>query len=201
MKFTTLLGSARKKGNTAKVLGWIEEELVNQGHEVSRITLHDKAIHCCLACAKCKESPDAIDCVQKDDAIEIMEQMIAADGVVFASPLYFWGFSAQIKALIDRSYSLVTKYHQPGHTSLMKGKRIGLLVTGAGTYENNAEGVFTAFDRLSDFYLTRKIRQAVRGPMHHRRPDAGGCETQGRCHGAVDGGMKFQAERLKGKSY
>lgn len=156
MKFTTLLGSARKKGNTAKVLGWIEEELVNEGHEVNRITLDDKAIHCCLACAKCKENPDAIDCVQKDDAIEIMEQMIAGDGVVFASPLYFWGFSAQIKALIDRSYSLVTQYHQPGHTSLMQGKRIGLLVTGAGVYENNAEGVFTAFDRLSDFYLAGK---------------------------------------------
>ncbi|GAI89402.1 unnamed protein product, partial [marine sediment metagenome] len=64
-----------------------------------------------------------------------MEQMIASEVVLFASPIYFWGFSAQIKALIDRGYSLVTNYHKPGWTSLLKGKSIGLLVTGADPYE------------------------------------------------------------------
>jgi multimeric flavodoxin WrbA len=48
-----------------------------------------------------------------------MAQMISSDAVLFASPIYFWGFSAQIKVLIDRGYSLVTNYHKPGHTSLM----------------------------------------------------------------------------------
>jgi hypothetical protein len=61
-----------------------------------------------------------------------------------------------MKALIDRGYSLVTNYHKPGHTSLMEGKRIGLLVTGADAYEENAEGMFTAFDRIVDFLLARK---------------------------------------------
>ena len=156
MKFTTLLGSARKKGNTATVLGWVEAELVSQGHAVNRITLNDKTIHGCLGCARCKETPDQIACVQPDDAIGIMEQMIASDGVLFASPLYFWGFSAPLKALIDRCYSLVTSYHQPGHTSLMQGKAVGLLVTGAGVYENNAEGVFSAFERIADFFMAGK---------------------------------------------
>ena len=99
---------------------------------------------------------DEIACVQNDDAIDIMEQMISSDVVLFASPIYFWGFSAQIKVLIDRSYSLVTNYHKPAHTSLMKGKRIGLLATGADPYEQNAEGMFTAFDRIVDFLLARK---------------------------------------------
>lgn len=63
---------------------------------------------------------------------------------------------AQIKALIDRCYSLVTNYHKPGHTSLMEGKRIGLLVTGADVYEENAEGLFTAFNRFAGFLLARK---------------------------------------------
>ena len=70
--------------------------------------------------------------------------------------MYFWGFTAQMKALIDRCYALVTNYHQPGHTSLMAGKRIGLLVTGADGFEQNAEGMFSAFDRFADFLLAGK---------------------------------------------
>ena len=156
MQITTLLGSAKKKGNTATVLGWVEEELKSMGHDVERIYLNNKSIRGCLGCAKCRENPDEIACVQKDDTIDIMEQMISSEVVLFASPVYFWGFSSQIKALIDRGYSLVTNYHKPGHTSLMKGKRIGLLVTGADAYEENAEGLFTAFDRIVDFLLAKK---------------------------------------------
>ena len=156
MQITTLLGSARKKGNTATVLGWVEEEFNSLGHEVERIYLNNKSINGCLGCAKCRENPDEIACVQKDDAIDIMEQMISSDVVLYASPIYFWEFSAQIKALIDRGYALVTNYHKPGHTSLMKGKRIGLLITGADAYENNAEGMFVAFDRIVDFLMAKK---------------------------------------------
>ena len=156
MQITTLLGSARKKGNTATVLGWVEEELKSLGHEVERIYLNNKSIGGCLGCDKCGENPDEIACVQKDDAIDIMEQMIASEVILYASPIYFWGFPAQIKALIDRGYSLVTNYHKPEWTSLLKGKRIGLLVTGEDPYRDNAEGMFTSFDRVVDYYLARK---------------------------------------------
>jgi len=156
MRITTLLGSAKKKGNTATVLGWVEEELKALGHDAQRIYLNNKSIGGCLGCDKCGENPDEIACVQKDDAIDILQQMISSEGVLFASPIYFWGFPAQIKALIDRGYSLVTNYHKPGHTSLLKGKRIGLLVTGADPYEDNAEGMFAAFDRVVEYYLARK---------------------------------------------
>jgi len=156
MKITALLGSAKKKGNTATVLGWVKEELESLGHTVETIYLNNKSINGCLGCAKCRENPDEIACVQHDDTIDIMHQMISSDAVLFASPIYFWGFSAQIKALIDRGYSLVTNYHKPGHTSLMKDKRIGLLVTGADAYEDNAEGLFTAFDRIVGFWLAVK---------------------------------------------
>ncbi len=153
MKVLTLLGSAKKKGNTATALTLIEKELETKGHEVEHVYLNSKNIKGCLGCNKCREFPEEIACVQKDDANEILEKMIAADAVLFTSPIYFWGFTAQIKALIDRSYALVTQYHQPDHTSLMKGKRIGLLTTGGGAFENNAEGTFIAFDKLSKFLI------------------------------------------------
>lgn len=163
MQITTLLGSARKKGNTATVLGWVEEELKSRGHEVERIYLNNKSIGGCLGCDKCGENPDEIACVQEDDAIDIMEKMIASEAILYASPIYFWGFPAQIKALIDRGYALVTNYHKAGWTSLLKGKRIGLLVTGADPYEENAEGMFTTFDRVVDYYLAKKSGQLYVG--------------------------------------
>jgi multimeric flavodoxin WrbA len=163
MKITTLLGSAKKKGNTATVLGWVEEELQAAGHSVERIYLHNKSINGCMGCAKCREHADKIACIQKDGAPEIMEKMIAADVVLYATPIYFWGFSAQIKALIDRGYALVTNYHQPNQTSLMKGSRVGLLTTGADEYENNAEGMFTAFDRIVDFLMAEKAGELYIG--------------------------------------
>ena len=156
MQITTLLGSPKKKGNTATVLGWVEEGLKSIGHDVERIYLNNRSIGGCLGCAKCRENPDEIACVQKDDAVEILEKMISSGAVLFASPIYFWGFTVQIKALIDRGYAMVTNYHKPGHTSLLEGKRIGLLVTGADAFEDNAEGMFTAFDRIVDFLLAKK---------------------------------------------
>ncbi len=153
MQVTTLLGSAKKKGNTATVLSWVEEEMKSLSHDVERIVLNEKTIGGCLGCAKCKDYPDEIACVQKDDAINIMEKMVSSDVVLYASPIYFWGFSAQMKALIDRCYALTTNYHRQDHTSLMRGKRIGLLVTGGGPYENNVEGLFTAFHRIAKFLL------------------------------------------------
>ncbi|SCY39776.1 flavodoxin family protein [Desulfoluna spongiiphila] len=152
MKILTLLGSARKKGNTACILGWVEEELKALGHEVERVDLGNKKINGCLGCAKCKENTKAIDCIQKDDAEGVLEKMIAADVTLFTSPAYFWGFTAQVKALMDRSWSLVSGFHTPKHTSLVEGKSQALLVTGGGQYDNNVEPLFTAFGRLRSFY-------------------------------------------------
>jgi multimeric flavodoxin WrbA len=163
MKIITLLGSAKKKGNTATVLGWVEEELQAAGHAVERVYLHTKAVNGCMGCAKCREHADKIACIQKDDAPEIMEKMIAADVVLYASPLYFWGFSAQIKALIDRGFALVTNYHQPNQTSLLEGRRVGLLATGGGSFENNAEAMFTAFDRIVGFLMAEKAGELYVG--------------------------------------
>ncbi len=150
MKVTILQGSARKKGNTARVIGWVEEELLSQGHEVENIYLNSQSLNGCMGCAKCKEKPDTIGCIQKDDVPEILGKIVSSQLVIFASPLYFWGVSAQIKAVIDRTYSLYTNYHQPDHASLVQGQRQALLVTGAGPFEDNAEGVFTAFGRMQN---------------------------------------------------
>lgn len=152
MKISILQGSPRAKGNTAQVVSWMREEMAGLGHDVELVSLVDKDMKGCLACAKCKADGSDINCVQDDDAIGVLETMIASDLVVLASPLYFWGVSAQLKTVIDRSYSLYVQYHQPDHASLMEGKKLALVLTGGGPLENNAEAAITAFQRLNKPY-------------------------------------------------
>ncbi|MBI9087881.1 MAG: flavodoxin family protein [Desulfobacterium sp.] len=152
MKIITLMGSSKKKGNTATILGWVEEHLQAMGHEVKSIYLHSKEINPCLGCAKCKEDPTQVACIRNDDGLEILKKMTQADLTLFASPLYFWGLTSPTKAIMDRSYSLVTNYHKPDHASLVEGRRQALLVTGGSDFTDNAEPAFTAYNRLVNFY-------------------------------------------------
>lgn len=164
MKTLILMGSPRKKGNTARVLGWIKDELVMIGHSVESIYLNGKNVKGCLSCASCKDKSEIMACIQTDDTPEILQKMARADLLIFASPLYFWGFSAQIKAVIDRTYSLYKNYHQPDHSSLIEGKKTALLITGGGPFKNNAEPVFTAFDRMQKPWKTQKVGELYIGP-------------------------------------
>lgn len=148
MNVLILQGGARKKGNTATVEGWVTDELTTLGHEIESVFLHNREIKGCLACGKCKESMETVNCTQKDDAIELLDKMVAADLVLFTSPLYFWGVAGPLKCFIDRTFSLYVNYHKPDHASLVEGQRQAILVTGGGPYENNVEPTFTAFARL-----------------------------------------------------
>lgn len=150
MKITTILGSPRRNGNTAKVLSRFEE-LVAQKHEVHRINIVSHKVNGCLGCGTCLKSYDEPGCVQKDDALVIFERMRQSDVIVYASPLYCWDFSAQMKALIDRHFCLVKGYGTPGCKSLVRGKRAALLVTCDGPIENNADLIQEVFDRVCDY--------------------------------------------------
>ncbi|UCG59943.1 MAG: flavodoxin family protein [Phycisphaerales bacterium] len=150
MKVTTILGSPKKNGNTAKVLGLFEEQIA-QDHNVDRITVATSSIKGCLGCHACQKVPDEPGCVQKDDALPIFERMMSSDVVIYASPLYCWGFSSQMKALLDRHFCLVTGYGTPDYKSLVQDKNVALLVTCAGPVENNTDLIQTMFDRMSDW--------------------------------------------------
>ena len=150
MKITTILGSPRMKGNTAKVLG-LFEELAAEDHEVDRIDLASCEVEGCLGCNACQGEPDEPGCVQEDEAVAIFDRMLSADVIVYATPLYCWGFSSQMKALLDRHYCLVTGYGSPEYKSLLQGKRLALLVTCEGPIEDNADLIQVVFDRMSAY--------------------------------------------------
>jgi multimeric flavodoxin WrbA len=154
MKVLTIFGGSRLRGNTATVLGWLEEALRAHGHTVTRVNLTELSIRGCTGCWACAESMTEPACVVEDDANAVFKKMIASDGIVFASPLYMWGFSGQLKTFIDRTCCLVKAYDSPQYTSLVGDKRAALLMTCAGPIEKNAELAreqyhrYTAYTRL-----------------------------------------------------
>jgi multimeric flavodoxin WrbA len=156
MKITTILGSPKKKGNTATVLGQFEK-IMEKNHQINRINLKDKNINGCRGCGACRKKPDEIGCVQKDDAISVFEQMLDSDLIIYASPLYCWDFTAQLKALIDRHFCMVKAFNLPdNHVSFLENKKVALLVTCGGPVENNADVIQTVFERVA-FYIKAKI--------------------------------------------
>lgn len=161
MKIVTVLGSPRKKGNTAKVLGLFEDSVTAKGHDIDRINITSYNLKGCLACDKCQSIVDEPGCVQKDDMLSLFNRMMIADAVVYATPLYWWGFTAQIKTLIDRQYCLVKNYDTPEFKSFLKGKREALLVTCADTIENNADLIPVLFQRKCDYTASNAIGKYI----------------------------------------
>ncbi|HEY9075048.1 MAG TPA: flavodoxin family protein [Anaerolineaceae bacterium] len=155
MHILTILGSPRKKGNTAAVLGAFEA-LAAARHTIERIHITDYHVQGCLGCDVCQHTPDAPGCKQKDDALIILERMMAADLVVYASPLYVWDVTAQLKALMDRHYCLV-KWNAGESRSLVAGKPVMLLITCGGGVENNADLVQEIFRREMEYAGCRVV--------------------------------------------
>ncbi len=151
MIVATIMGSPRKRGNTATVLGLFESLLTANGHKVDRINIVDYEIEGCVGCQTCQEERHELGCIQNDDAMEIFKRLMAADAVVYASPLYTYSFPAQMKALVDRQNCLVKAYDTPGCIALLKGKRTALLVTCGGPVEENADLIQAAFERESKY--------------------------------------------------
>ena len=75
-------------------------EAEREGAKTELITLAQKEIKPCDACDSCKKTGK---CHIKDDLQPILEKMLAADGIILATPVYFGSATPQIKALIDRS--------------------------------------------------------------------------------------------------
>lgn len=107
MKILMLLGSPHKRGTSAKLADRFEAGAVAAGHTVERFDAARANVGYCKGCYYCRKHDG--DCVQKDDMTPLLgaEGKIAqADMIVFVTPLYYFGMSAQLKSVLDRFYAL-----------------------------------------------------------------------------------------------
>ncbi len=106
MKILGISGSPRKKGNTVAMLTEALNAAKAEGAEVELYSVAGKNIQPCDGCWACVKTGQ---CHIKDDMDALLDKIIAADGLILGTPVYFWGMTAQLKAIIDRSIPLGPK--------------------------------------------------------------------------------------------
>ncbi len=104
-----LHGSARRQGNTAQLVQAFVRGAEAAGHQVTVLSIATLNIHPCIGCERCAAAPDHA-CFQKDDMTQVYAALAQADTLIVASPVYFYGISAQLKALIDRLHTPLAQY-------------------------------------------------------------------------------------------
>jgi multimeric flavodoxin WrbA len=95
-----IVGSPRRGGNTERLTKEALQAASEEGAETELITLAGKEIKPCDGCRQCREKK--IDCHIKDDLGPIFHKVLAADGLILATPVYVGSATAQTKAFIDR---------------------------------------------------------------------------------------------------
>lgn len=140
MKILILTGSPRKNGNSNTLVDNFAKGAKEKGHEVVRFDSSFKNVHPCTACNHCGMERD---CVFQDDFNFVKENIVDADMVVFATPMYYFGISAQLKAVIDRFYSINEKIHKP--------KKSALFMTYADTRAIEAEPIKKHYETLLNY--------------------------------------------------
>jgi len=133
MKIVGILGSSRKNGNTEILLDLALEEAQKNGAGISKLPLRNKTIAPCNGCMKCAETGL---CVIKDDMQEIYNAMLDSEGIIWATPVYFWSMSGQTKTVMDRTFALTYPRLQ------LKNKVGGLIMVAGGRGCMNTANVF-----------------------------------------------------------
>ena len=100
-KVLILSGSPRKGGNSDILCDEVLRGAREAGHQVEKVRVAEKKIAPCLGCYYCTAHDG--ECVRRDDMAGLLQQMIDADVIVLASPVYFYSIDAQLKAVIDRT--------------------------------------------------------------------------------------------------
>lgn len=109
MKILILMSSARIKGNTDRLCDAFIKGANEKGHQTEKIYVHKSHIKPCIGCRACQK--EKATCIQKDDMLSIYHKMLGADIIVYASPVYFYTWNAQMKALIDRTFAIEKDIH------------------------------------------------------------------------------------------
>lgn len=122
MKIVIINGSARK-GNTLTAINTFIKGAAEH-NEIEMISPDKLHIAPCKGCKACQCHKG---CVDQDDTNPTIDKIAAADMILFATPVYWWGMTAQLKLVIDKCYCRGLQ---------LKGKKVGIIVTGGAPVDN-----------------------------------------------------------------
>lgn len=141
-RIVVLVGSMRKGGNT-DLLAHAFAEGAGKNNTVEIVSVADYKVNPCIGCNSCF-TREGNQCFQKDDMFKIYEKLKIADTVVIASPVYFYGISAQLKAIIDR-------LHTPMRNEF-RVKKLALLLVGAATLSELFDAIKLQYQLVLNFF-------------------------------------------------
>jgi multimeric flavodoxin WrbA len=123
MHIVAVVGSPRLDGNTNYLVDEALDEASKLGATTDKIVISQHKLGPCLAHENCREFDS---CVQKDDGAWILDKFCEADGVILATPVYYYDLSAWMKIFIDRNYFLGR------HRKKCRAKAVGIIVIAGG---------------------------------------------------------------------
>lgn len=138
MKIIIINGSARKGNTLTAINAFIKGAETN--NEIEVIAPEKLHIAPCKGCGVCQCYKG---CVDKDDTNPTIEKIAEADMILFATPVYWWGMSAQLKLIIDKCYCRGMQ---------LKGKKVGVIVVGGSPLDNiQYELIQKQFECMADY--------------------------------------------------
>lgn len=142
-----VVGSPRKRGNSATLARQVAAGAEAAGARVETFFLQDMDIRPCTACEACRKKIH-IDCVIQDDMQKLYPKLRNADAVVIAGPIYWFTVSAQTKLFMDRWYGLGGDEGYP-----LAGKRFGIVLTyaDADPFSSGAVNALRTFQDALNF--------------------------------------------------
>lgn len=142
MKILAVSCSPRKKGNTEIMLDEALQGAKADGAEVELYRVSGKNIQPCDGCWSCMKEGQ---CHIKDDMQELYEKLLAADGIIFGTPIYFYAMTAQAKTVIDRTMPL-------GHPKKNLTNKVGGVIVVGGSL-----GLVDALKDLYFYFVTKRM--------------------------------------------
>jgi len=150
-----LFGSPRRGGNTDLLLEEVLKGIGQEEVEIQRVYPAELSISPCRGCRKCEERGK---CVINDQMQEVYSRLLQADAIILASPIFFYGLTAQAKTLIDRCQALWARRYVlkmgSGRKARAKGWFIAVGATrGSQLFQGAALTVKYFFDALDAEYI------------------------------------------------
>ena len=134
-----IINASPRKGNTFAAVNAFAEG-VPSNNEIEILEAYKYNISPCRACLACENKKG---CIAKDDTNLVIDKIEAADVIIFATPVYWWGMSAQLKLIVDKFYC---------KQGLLKGKKIGVIAIGASPVSNvQYELIHSQFDCIAKY--------------------------------------------------
>jgi len=162
MKALVLSSSPRRNGNSALLAEAVRDGLLEAGHDAHLVFAEDFLHGFLRDCRKCRK-PDGECSIEDGFRSVFLDQYLPADGFIAATPIYWYGTSAQLKAFFDRTFCYYAASYPRSDEVIegMKGKRIGLVLSSEETFPMVSGGVISQIQEFS-----RYTRSTFVGVVH-----------------------------------